>query len=291
MTRHKYGGPWTRLKLAILGDYLNFYTNALKNTPFTLHYADAFAGTGDQSFEVPEGQELIFQIEDMEGSVKVALGIDPPFDRYHFNDLSEEHCQAIHEVVACDTDKASRTKITRMDGNDFVKQFCQELTRNDRAILFIDPYSTELAWETLQSVAASGQIDLWLLFPISALLRMTPKDPGKLDPSWEKKINRLLGTDSWVDALYKPKPGPHIEDLFGESSDPVSERINVQEVSQFVKGRLEEQFSFVAEPATLYANGTPLFLFIFAVSNPNKKPKELAQKVSRHILRKHANSR
>lgn len=43
---HEFGGIWTREKLGLLQAYLQFYVNALKHQPFTLHYADAFAGTG-----------------------------------------------------------------------------------------------------------------------------------------------------------------------------------------------------------------------------------------------------
>lgn len=52
MVRHEYGGQWTRLKLDILKDYLQFYTTALKGQPFTLHYVDAFAGTGKQDLKL-----------------------------------------------------------------------------------------------------------------------------------------------------------------------------------------------------------------------------------------------
>jgi len=41
MMDHEFGGIWTRQKLDILKKYLGFYTLALKNQPFTLHYVDA----------------------------------------------------------------------------------------------------------------------------------------------------------------------------------------------------------------------------------------------------------
>ncbi|PPI78536.1 three-Cys-motif partner protein TcmP [Marinobacter flavimaris] len=208
MTKHKFGGPWTRLKLAILQDYLGFFTRALSKTPFKLHYADAFAGTGKQSFENESDQGAFFEHEDMEGSARIALNIEPPFDGYHFNDLSKKHYEALKELLTEYPDKQPVTTITNLDANDFVKRFCSSLRSNDRAILFIDPYNTELNWKTLTYVARSNRIDLWLLFPISALMRMTPTDSERLDPTWVNTINRLLGTDKWLDALYKPKPEP-----------------------------------------------------------------------------------
>lgn len=289
MTRHTFGGQWTQLKLSILRDYLNFFTKALKDKGFTLHYADAFAGTGHQSLRAKEGQAPIFPIEDLDGSAQISLGVDPPFEKYHFNDLATDHYDALKELVSRHPDKECR--VTRLDGNEFVEKFCNDLSSNDRAILFIDPYSTELHWDTLKYVAKSQRIDLWLLFPISALLRMTPNDPSRLDERWVNKIDLLLGTSEWKDALYKPRTVPLMEDMFGEIEAPGMERLNVEEVAHFVKSRLEEQFAYVAKPATLYANGSPLFLFMFAVSNRIKVAQALAERVSTHILRKHQNGR
>jgi hypothetical protein len=99
------------------------------------------------------------------------------------------------------------------------------------------------------------------------------------------------GTDKWLDALYKPKPEPINGDLFEEVEITGMERLNVQEVTGFVKSRLEEQFAYVAKPVTLYNNGRPLFLFMFAVSNSSRTAQALAEKVSTHILRKRENAR
>ncbi|WP_420389360.1 three-Cys-motif partner protein TcmP [Marinobacter sp.] len=289
MARHPFGGPWTQLKLSILRDYLNFFTKALKGKGFTLHYADAFAGTGHQSLKATKGQDPMFPIEDLDGSAQIALNIEPPFHKYHLNDLSNEHYNALNELVSKYPTRDCR--VTRLDGNEFVKQFCQSLSSNDRAIVFIDPYSTELHWDTLKHVANSQRIDLWLLFPISALLRMTPNDPDRLDESWVRKIDLLLGTSEWKEALYKPKPTPIISDMFGEIEAPGMERLNVEEVAQFVRSRLGEEFAYVAKPATLYAKGTPLFLFMFAVSNRVRVAQALAERVSTHILRKYQRRR
>lgn len=289
MTRHPYGGLWTQLKLSILRDYLKFFTKALKGKGFTLHYADAFAGTGSQSLRVKNGQDPMFPIEDLEGSAQISLNVDPAFHQYHFNDLADDHFNALSELISRYPDRDCR--VTRLDGNEFVRQFCRGLSSNDRAILFIDPYSTELHWDTLKHVANSERIDLWLLFPISALLRMTPNDLERLDESWVRKIDLLLGTSEWKDALYKSKPAPIMSDMFGEVEQSGMKRLNVEEVAEFVKARLSEQFAYVAKPATLYANGRPLFLFMFAVSNRVKVAQALAEKVSTHILRKHQRGR
>src|SRR5690349_2295378 len=97
-TAHEFGGLWTRKKLEVLAAYLKFYTTALKRQSFTLHYADAFAGTGSFTPPAPKGQELLIPLEDFKGSVRAASEVEPPFHHYYFNDLSEEHAAILQEL-------------------------------------------------------------------------------------------------------------------------------------------------------------------------------------------------
>lgn len=281
--KNQFGGLWTRTKLDLLNKYLSFYTEALKNTPFQLHFVDAFAGTGNQSPKVVVDQDDFLPDEDLRGSVRIALDITRPFHQYHFNDLNPDHVQAIEEIKAEHPEKT--INISKLDANEFVPRFCKSMNWNDRAVLFLDPFSTELDWQTLQHVAGSKKIDLWLLFPISAILRMTPKDGSNVKPEWKATIDRLLGTSDWEQALYKLKPVPKTLDLFESKENDVTERINWQELSRWVTQRLNQEFAYVADPVSLDNNGRPLFLFFFAVSNPNSKAQNLANKVVRQIIK------
>ena len=219
---------------------------------------------------------------------------------------------------------------------EFVIDFCASLNRKDRAVLFVDPYSTQLHWNTLEVVAKTGKIDLWLLFPLSALLRMTPKSGAKIIPEWKPKINQLLGldrhsghldrsqrksrrkwlspwgemprltlseqgigrkddqgqllgTDQWEKALYKPRNQLLQFDLFAGHADHGRqlERENPEELQRWVVERVSEIFAYVAPPVMLKNRGTPLFSFIFAVSNPNQQAWGLAQRIAESVIKKH----
>ena len=284
--KHRFGGLWTRKKLEVLEEYLRFYLKALKKQPFTLHYADAFAGTGSQDPKVCEGQGELIPEEDLKGSVMVALDIDPGFDRYHFNDLNPAHIQSLQEMCRACPEK--NIKITENDANDFVPLFCDSLNWDDRAVLFLDPYSTQLDWETLKNIADSGKVDLWLLFPLSVIIRMTPIDGAKIRPEWRDTLNRLLGTNEWEAALYKPNVLPVTDDLFeAVNKETDTERLNVEGVQLWITERLRELFPFVAKPLLLKNNGKPLFLLFFAVSNTEQKAWGLAQKAANHIIKKY----
>ena len=243
---HSFGGVWTREKLSILRNYLSFYTKALKDQPFNLLYVDAFAGTGKQNPKLDGLQDDFLPEEDFDGSVSVALNLEPSFDRYYFNDLDAEHVHALEQMRSKHPMKDIR--ISKRDANDFIPSFCKELAPNDRAVMFLDPYSTELNWETLGHIAKTQKIDMWLLFPISAILRMTPTEGHRIRPEWSETISRLLGDDGCKDALYKSKPIPPIDDLFGDDINDEYKRLNVDELTDWVTKRLEELFSYVAKP-------------------------------------------
>lgn len=155
--------------------------------------------------------------------------------------------------------------------------------------MLLDPFSTQLDWATLNPVAESGKVDLWLLFPISAIIRMTPRDGSKTKPEWKQTLDRLLGTNDWEKALYKPVTDKTM-DLFDNGFDGGEARINVKELRNFVSARLQEIFHFVASPVLLDNNNRPLFLFYFAVSNTNKKAWGLARRATSYIVNKHNTS-
>ena len=282
--KHTFGGLWTRKKLQVLEKYLQFYAIALKDQPFTLHYVDAFAGTGSQDPKVIESQGEIIPHEDFQGSVITALEINPGFHHYHFNDLNPDHIREL-EILKADYPNKN-IHITEKDANIFVPEFCKTLSRGHRAVLFLDPYSTQLDWVTLKHIAASQKIDLWLLFPISTITRMTPRDGAKIRPEWGETITRLLGKKDWEDALYKPKPEPVIGDLFGDiNEDGETERLNIDELEEWITARLRETFNYVAKPYRLSNNHRPLFSFYLAVSNPKQQAWRLADRAVQSILK------
>ncbi len=51
----KFGGPWSLIKTDIVSEYLKAYTLALKNQSFQLVYIDAFAGSGEFTFDSATG--------------------------------------------------------------------------------------------------------------------------------------------------------------------------------------------------------------------------------------------
>lgn len=277
----KFGGTWSTVKLAALRSYLGAYGNVMKNQPFTTHYADAFAGTGSHVQSGVDSQASFIPLEEIKGSVQIALD-NGSLHHYHFNDLNSENVLALEEIKRSNPEK--KIHVTGLDANDFIIRFCSSLTKKDRAVLFIDPFATQVEWSTLEVIAATGKIDLWLLFPFSSFSRLTPK--GGPSPLFNKKVTGMLGDEEWLARLYaKPQPG-RIDDMFGGSQEAEVERVSQDNLANFITEKLERVFAFASQPLHLKnSKGSSLFLLYFAMSNRSEKAVKLAKKIVSSVLK------
>lgn len=270
-----FGGAWTVEKLDILSDYLNFYVTALKNYRFNKIYIDAFAGSG--AISLGKGEEII------EGSARLALKAKTKFDKYLFIEKKKEYAEQLQQTIDAEFSLyKDRISICNEDCNEALKKLCADVDwRFNRAILFLDPYATEVNWETLKCIAKTRAIDVWYLFPFSAVNRLMKKN-GEIEASWREVLNRIFGNGDWEQEFYKKDPQVN---LFGVTN--IYKDISVQALSDYVCKRLETIFPAVSKnPRVLYnSKNSPLFLFCFAVSNDSPKAIGLALKVANHILK------
>ena len=110
-----FGGPWTREKLSILQRYLDAYTTALKNQPFSLMYVDAFAGTGRVALPGKDREDLQ---ELIRGSAAIALNIqDKRFDRLIFVEQDSDRCSELEGLKGTHSGQCVET--IRSDANQF----------------------------------------------------------------------------------------------------------------------------------------------------------------------------
>lgn len=159
---HAFGGIWTRIKLEALQNYLVAFNTALSKQNFTRIYIDAFAGTGRCDITV-DGEKT-----SIDGSARRALAIDPPFNTYTFIELRAKKLAALKALEAEYPGKS--INVIRDDANAALKTLCEKYAwRNERAVLFLDPFGMHVEWTTLQAIAKTGAIDVWYLFPYSGL--------------------------------------------------------------------------------------------------------------------------
>lgn len=271
--KHEFGGQWTIDKLDIIGKYLNAYTTALKNSPYKTIYVDAFAGTG--KININDNEIL--------GSARIALDIKNPFSYYYFFEKREDFVSELDLLKNDFPELKRRISIRQGDCNGLIKDFCETVDWSRfRSVIFLDPYATDVEYETINAIADTKAIDLWYLFPISVVNRLLPND--RLKFSHSNVLDKLFGKHNWKDIFYTKDTQLN---LFNESS--YHKEITTDQLKNFILSWLEELFPCVSKSSIILRNrkNSPLFLFCFAVSNENEPAQKLALKIANDILKKH----
>lgn len=275
----KFGGDWTRKKLDILERYLDAYTTALKNMKFKLMYIDAFAGTGDIGRRQQEDEDAKMLIE---GSASRALKIgDKLFDRLIFVEKDRDRYRQLRNL--CQKNSGRDIRIENADANSFLANKLQEDWKKWRGVLFLDPFATEVEWKTVRHIARF-KLDVWILFPTSAVIRMLPKSrkPDDISSKMARSLTRVFGNESWR-KLYSVSPQQF---LFGGKEEYQRYRGSLG-IVEIYKENLHNLFGkrFMKESKTLKnSKNSPLFEFIFCVGSSNLKAISLAKGIAKHII-------
>jgi three-Cys-motif partner protein len=290
---HEFGGPWTTIKIEILNKYLNAYTTALKYQPsrdnhFELIYIDAFAGAGKYKIKQKPTADKLFETEKCDdstikiGSARAALEIKNPFHEYFFSDTSEQNIAHLHRLKSDFPELADRIHVQNADAGKAILDICSRTNwRMKRAVLFLDPFNLEISWPTIETIAATKAIDMWFLFPISAVNRMLVKS-GVIEPGWELKLNDVFGTDSWKKHFYKASGQMSIFSMLPE--DKTQKIADFDGIKKYTTDRLKSVFAGVAPNPRVLRNqkNSPLFVLFFAVSND--RGKATALRIANYIL-------
>ena len=275
-----FGGRWTATKLNIFIQYVNSYLTALKNQPFSKIYIDAFAGTGEIILKGEDDQQLA-------GSVKIVLEAEQKFDEYYFIEKASIKADELKEMISKEySGLQDRIHVICGDANEELKEIFGTIDwKQTRGLLFLDPYATQVNWNTLEGASKTKALDVWYLFPYYAMNRMLPTDKNAL--KCDACLDRLLGTSEWRDAFYKEDPQIN---LFAPQEEHERKNANLGNIKEFLLRRLEGTFAKVSNCPCVFKNSknSPLFIFFFVVSNSEPKAWGLALKMANYILKKNA---
>lgn len=280
-----FGGNWTEQKLKILAQYLKQYNVALQKQPFTRVYVDAFAGTGYRKQAARPGYPDLFpEIEEPEaqaflkGSAKLALEICPSFHRYIFVESDAEKVNELERLKIEHPDKADTIEIEQGDANDYMRKYCKNMARSERAVVFLDPFATEVEWDTIEAIARTQAIDTWILFPMMAVNRLLANDPKK---AFRRPLDRVFGSPDWFQRFYRSSVE---ENIFGQSYEIVQKACDFDNIREFFLERLKAVFAGVSpNPRMLFnSRGSPIFQLFFAAGNTRGAP--IALKIANHLL-------
>ena len=277
---------------------MDSYTTALKDKPtadkpFRKAYIDGFAGSGyrDSRHDRDDSgvsQKLLFPdlAGDepqglLDGSAKLALKTEPPFDRYIFIEQSAARCKRLEELKREFPDWAADIDIQRGEANEKIQELCKKDWRSHRAVLFLDPYGMQVEWKTIEAVAKTQAIDLWLLFPLGIGVNRLLTRSGDIPESWKRRQNLLLGTEDWYEEFYRIETAPT---LFDSGQERIV-KATTKTIGGYFNDRLRQIFAGVAEEPGVLRNSqnNPLYLLCFAVGN--NRGKSVALRIAEHLLR------
>ena len=287
-SKQQFGGDWTTEKLDRLRKYLSAYTRILSKKSFKYAYIDAFAGTGYRESKEPGNQQnlLLTELADIEpqrflqGSARIALKCDPPFHKYIFIEkaggkLSELQSNLYREFP----EKEKDIIFIRGDANTVIQDRCEKDWRSHRGFVSRSIRNAGHV-ATIEAVAKTEAIDLWILFPLGvAVNRMLTKD-GQIDEKWKRKLDEIFGRGDWYDAFYQANPQAS---LFGEATE-MQKTADFSVILAYYVDRLKTIFPHVAENPLQLRNSknNPLYALFFAAGNP--KGGEIAVRIAQHIL-------
>lgn len=293
MVVHQYGGDWTTDKLERVRQYLAAYATIFARNPrarkLATTYVDAFAGTGYRSprpsapSETPSFAELAEPEAEafLKGSARVALEVSPPFKQYVFIEHNAERVRELHRLKQQFPGRAKAVEIVQREANGYLKEWCAQTDwRVCRAVVFLDPYGMEVEWATIEAIARTLAVDLWILFPLGvAVNRLLTRDQPP-PTGWARALTRILGTEDWQSAFYRQ----HVDETLFGPKDVFTKEADYGKIGRFFVERLKTVFTRVADNPLPLRNSTnvPLYLLCFAAGNPRGAP--TAIKIAQYIL-------
>jgi three-Cys-motif partner protein len=296
--KQQFGGEWTTEKLERVRKYLVAYAtimNALrkKTRGFRFAYIDAFAGTGynttkqrdDEFMPFFEGVRTADSQRFLDGSARIALGVDPQFDRYIFIERSPARFKELAKLADEFPSLRDRIQCVNADATNYLDDLCGNKNWiNHRAVLFLDPFGMQVTWKTITAIAKTEAVDLWLLFPLGSGANRLLKRDGEIPDSWRTRLDATFGAKNWFDAFYQKVEQYDL--LSGQPTSQVRKVADFDSISRYFLKRLKTVFPHVAmNPLPLFNKANcPLYLLCFAAGNPGSGGK-VAVKIAEDILK------
>jgi three-Cys-motif partner protein len=300
---HKYGGPWSEVKLDAVEYYLQCYANALSRAKMDLWYIDAYAGSGDREHTreiggLLEGTPLSTVTETLDGSARRALKIEPPFQHFIFIEKDKERSAQLLKVREEYSDRDIR--ILSGDANAELLRLVNEepwvrrSRSKSRGVVFLDPFAMQVDRSTLQALARTESLDVWYFFNISAVTRQLSLDingVGNKAPMLDRVLSRR-----WRELYSVPEAPTTIQgDIFEQFTVSTVKEISAKrtvskaQIDVWFREILQQEFAYVSEPLPIVTphSGHTFSLFL-GVANPEPKATELAEKFVKYVNRKYA---
>lgn len=288
-------GPWAADKLDRLGKYLHAYTTIMKDQSKWcngFYYIDAFAGPGAHEvradcasvsftsqllLEVAEfGQADNEQKEFIAGSPMVALDLQHPFTHYVFIEKNPDRVEELKQLQV----KYHGVRKMSIHQEDCTGYLLRSVVNNrlinwktHRAVVFLDPFGMQVDWATIEAIASTRAIEVFLNFPVGmAIQRLLRRNPENFSAAQRQKLDGYFGSSDWYPALYKKA-----RTLFDDDIDAKIEQSGAALVKWY-RERLREIFGYVSK-AALIRNTRGGHLYYLLLASPNETGAKIASQI------------
>lgn len=264
-------GVWAKEKLDALARYLDFYTKVLKNNHWwRTIYFDGFAGGGraairqDQQLSEPLAlfeEERPIEADERElidGSPRIALSIQNPFDRYVFVDPDPARTAELRDLKEEHGDKVVVLDCTATEGVNWLLQ--QNIKKSShRGVAFLDPFGAKLDWDSVQKLAETGLFEVIINFALDMGIVRVLTNSAEMPDAWVARLDHYFGGHEWFDEVYH-RP----VELFGAGE--LQKRADYRErLLELYRGKLRKAFGHVSAPRLIRnTRGAPLYYLLWA---------------------------
>ena len=285
----------TGVKLDIIREYISMYQKTVGQMYWAnTHYIDAFAGTGQIPIATADivgtfwaddadDENSEFAGNFIKGSTQIALEIIPPFSKFTFIEKDKNKQEELKSLLDGHP-LSDRIDIRLGDANAEVRTLCSSLRSGDRCVVFLDPFGSQVEWETIEAIAQTEAIDMWYLFPAGlSVFRQISRD-GEVHSTHVDSITRIFGTDEWKEAFVIKKAAP---DLFDQTAEKMEKNVTPESAAEFMIERLKTIFKgTVGEfKVPLGKHAYPSYYLLFASGNPSGGARILASKLSQAAVK------
>lgn len=183
-------GPWAEMKYSLMGGYAYIFNNAIKNRFTNRVYIDLFAAAG----YVPiKGRNKI-----LKSSALIALALPQPFTHYIFCEMDPDRMNALKERVKREhPDKFSACCFIQGDSNVNVSEVIRIVNRLQGSTIsfaFIDPFSLNLHFSTVEKLSRIGKVDFLILL---ALQMDANRNFIHYSDEDNQKVDLFVGRNNW----------------------------------------------------------------------------------------------
>lgn len=276
MTKNIYDevGYWSEIKLDIIKEYAQAYTNILsKQSFFKYSYIDAFAGSGVHLAKSTG--------EFIPGSPLNAMLINPPFHEYHLIDIDRDKVDNLRELTK------GQENVNIYDGNCnnvLLEQIfpLMDYKKYQRALCILDPYGLHLDWEIIKTAGQMKSIEIFLNFPVMDInMNVLKHNKEKVSQEQIGRMNAFWGDDTWHKIAYRKSEQTS---MFDEAEKKNSNRV----LENGFRERLKKiaGFKYVPEPIPMRNSNNAIVYYLYFASQ-----KPVASGIAEYIFKKYKDRR